>query len=43
MDSDNGRDQVAIVAFDYMRVKIGDFVLQEAFKPALLELFKDDE
>ena len=43
MDTEGDKDQVAIVAFDYMRVKLGDFVVQEAFKPALLELFKDDE
>jgi ribonuclease Z len=43
MDSDGGRDQVAIVAFDYMRVKIGDFAKLEAFKPALVKLFEEKE
>lgn len=42
MDKGEG-DQVAVVGFDYMRIKVGDFVVQEAFKGALLELFKDDE
>ncbi|CAG8954483.1 hypothetical protein HYFRA_00004395 [Hymenoscyphus fraxineus] len=40
---DNGeRDQVAIVAFDYMRVKIGDFAKMEAFKPALMKLYENE-
>lgn len=45
MDSHGGKDQVAIVAFDYMRCKIEDFVKLEAFKPALMKLYelKDDE
>lgn len=43
MDSEGGKEQVAIVAFDYMKIKLGDFVLQEAFKPALMELFKEEE
>jgi ribonuclease Z len=34
-------DQVAIVAFDYMRVKIGDFAKVEHFKPALMKLYED--
>jgi ribonuclease Z len=43
MENTGGEDQVAIVAFDYMRVKIGDFAKVEHFKPALLELYKDKE
>lgn len=43
MDSHGGRDQVAIVAFDYMRCKIEDFVKLEAFKPALIKLYEDKE
>lgn len=35
------RDQVAIVAFDYMRVKVGDFAKVEAFKPALIKLYEE--
>ncbi|KAF4634422.1 hypothetical protein G7Y89_g3685 [Cudoniella acicularis] len=42
MDSEGGKDQVAIVAFDYMRVKIGDFAKFEAFKPALMKLYEDE-
>lgn len=40
MNRDDG-EQVAIVAFDYMKCKIGDFAKVEAFKPALMELYKD--
>ncbi|KAK0124389.1 hypothetical protein ONS95_009351 [Cadophora gregata] len=36
-----GKDQVAIVAFDYMRCKIEDFAKFEAFKPALVKLYED--
>ena len=43
MDSHGGKDQVAIVAFDYMRVKIGDFAKLDAFKPALMKLYADKE
>ncbi|TVY44631.1 Ribonuclease Z [Lachnellula occidentalis] len=43
MDSHGGKDQVAIVAFDYMRVKLEDFAKFDAFKPALVELYKDEE
>ncbi|KUJ12700.1 tRNA processing endoribonuclease-like protein Trz1 [Mollisia scopiformis] len=43
MDSHGGKDQVAIVAFDYMRCKIEDFVKLEAFKPALMKLYEDKE
>jgi ribonuclease Z len=43
MDSHGGKDQVAIVGFDYMRVKLGDFAKLEAFKPALMELYKNEE
>jgi ribonuclease Z len=41
MDSHGGKDQVAIVAFDYMKVKIGDFAKIEAFKPALIKLYEE--
>lgn len=43
MDRREGVDQVAIVAFDYMRVKLGDFAKVEAFKPALMKLYEDKE
>jgi ribonuclease Z len=43
MDSHGGKDQVAIVAFDYMRVKVGDFAKLEAFKPALMKLYENEE
>lgn len=43
MDSHGGKDQVAIVAFDYMKIKVGDFAKLEAFKPALVELYKAEE
>jgi ribonuclease Z len=43
MDSHGGKDQVAIVAFDHMRVKIGDFAKLDAFKPALIKLYADKE
>ncbi|CZT08186.1 related to purine nucleotide binding protein [Rhynchosporium agropyri] len=36
-----GKDQVAIVAFDYMRCRIGDFAKFEALKPALVKLYED--
>jgi ribonuclease Z len=36
------RDQIAIVAFDYMRVKIEDFAKVEKFKPALMKLYEDE-
>ncbi|KAK2630184.1 hypothetical protein QTJ16_001004 [Diplocarpon rosae] len=39
----DGRDQVAIVAFDYMRCKIEDFAKLDAFKPALMKLYEDKE
>ncbi|TVY90908.1 Ribonuclease Z [Lachnellula willkommii] len=42
MDSHGGKDQVAIVAFDYMRVKLEDFAKLDAFKPALMKLYADD-
>lgn len=38
----SAQDQVAIVAFDYMRVKIGDFAKVEAFKPALMKLYENE-
>jgi len=43
MDSHGGKDQVAIVAFDYMRVKIGDIAKLEAFKPALIKLYEEKD
>lgn len=41
MENADGKDQVAIVAFDYMRVKLEDFAKVEAFKPALIKLYED--
>ena len=43
MQNREGRDQVAIVAFDYMRAKVGDFAKIEAFTPALMKLYEDKE
>jgi ribonuclease Z len=43
MENRDGKDQVVIVAFDYMRVKIGDIAKVEAFKPALMKLFEEKE
>jgi len=43
MENKNGEDQIAIVAFDYMRVKLEDFAKVEHFKPALLKLYEDKE
>lgn len=43
MQKREGVDQVAIVAFDYMRVKLEDFAKLEAFKPALMKLYEDKE
>jgi len=43
MEGTDGKDQVAIVAFDYMRVKIDDFAKVEAFKPALKKLYEQEE
>lgn len=43
MNSNHGKSQVAIVAFDYMRIKIEDFAKMEAFKPALMKLFEQKE
>ncbi|KFY23081.1 hypothetical protein V493_06114 [Pseudogymnoascus sp. VKM F-4281 (FW-2241)] len=40
MDSSN--DQVAIVAFDYMRCKVGDFAKVAEFRPALLKLYENE-
>jgi ribonuclease Z len=42
MDSE-GADQVAIVAFDYMKCKIGDFAKVAEFIPALLKLYEEKE
>jgi ribonuclease Z len=42
MDSEGGKDQVAIVAFDYMKVKLGDFAKVDAFKPALMKLYEEE-
>lgn len=41
--NENRLDQIAIVAFDYMRVKIGDFAKMDQYKPALMKLFEDEE
>ncbi len=43
MDSHGGKAQVAIVAFDYMKVRLGDFARMEAFKPALMKLYEEKE
>ncbi|RDL40578.1 Metallo-hydrolase [Venustampulla echinocandica] len=42
MEAQGATDQVAIVAFDYMRVKIGDFAKVDAFRPALTKLYEDE-
>lgn len=42
MESEESKDQVAIVAFDYMRVKVGDFAKCDAFKPALMKLYEEE-
>jgi len=39
--SENDKDQVAIVGFDYMRAKVGDFAKVAAFKPALVKLYEE--
>ncbi|KAI1451879.1 hypothetical protein F4805DRAFT_449735 [Annulohypoxylon moriforme] len=36
-------DEVVLVAFDYMRVKLGDFRKAQAFLPALQKLFEEVE
>jgi ribonuclease Z len=43
MDSHGGKDQVAIVAFDYMKIKLGDFAKLALFEPAMRELYKEKE
>lgn len=43
MNDNQGKDQVAIVAFDYMKIKIEDFAKMEYFKPALMKLYEDKE
>ena len=43
MEAHDGSDQVVIVAFDYMRVKIGDIAKIEAFKPALMKLYEEKD
>lgn len=40
MNSEEGKDQVAIVAFDYMRCRIGDFSKVAFFLPALEKLYE---
>ncbi|KAI1768983.1 hypothetical protein GGR53DRAFT_475193 [Hypoxylon sp. FL1150] len=41
-DADKARlDEVILVAFDYMRVRLGDFRKAQAFLPALQKLFQD--
>lgn len=39
---DNSGDQIAIVAFDYMRCKVGDFAKVAEFRPALLKLYENE-
>ena len=41
MDNADGKDQVAIVAFDYMRIRIEDFAKVVAFRPALIKLYEN--
>lgn len=43
MDSHGGKDQVAIVAFDYMKIKLRDFAKLDVFKPALMKLYEEKE
>lgn len=43
MDSHGGKDQVAIVAFDYMKIKLRDFAKLDVFKPALVKLYEEKE
>jgi ribonuclease Z len=40
---DSSTDQVAIVAFDYMRCRLGDFAKLAHFRPALLKLYEEKE
>ncbi|KAI1000648.1 hypothetical protein K3495_g7548 [Podosphaera aphanis] len=40
MNCNDGKAPVAIVAFDYMKIKVEDFVHMEAFKPALIRLYE---
>ncbi|KAL3424737.1 tRNA processing endoribonuclease [Phlyctema vagabunda] len=42
MNVDDDKDQVAIVAFDYMRVKLADFAKLGSFRPALLKLYENE-
>lgn len=42
MDSHGGKDQVAIVAFDYMKVKLEDFAKLDVYKPALMKLYENE-
>ncbi|KFY26725.1 hypothetical protein V491_01202 [Pseudogymnoascus sp. VKM F-3775] len=39
---DNSSDQIAIVGFDYMRCKVGDFAKVAEFRPALLKLYEGE-
>ncbi len=39
-ESHKGKDQVAVLGFDYMRCKIGDFAKLESFKPALMKYYE---
>jgi ribonuclease Z len=43
MENENAESQIAIVAFDYMRVKLGDFAKLSKFKPALVKLYEGEE
>ncbi|RDW84564.1 tRNA processing endoribonuclease Trz1-like protein [Coleophoma cylindrospora] len=42
MNTDGDKDQIAIVAFDYMRVKLADFAKIEAYRTALLKLYENE-
>ncbi|KAH9903530.1 hypothetical protein F4778DRAFT_88333 [Xylariomycetidae sp. FL2044] len=43
-DSEKAKvDEVILPAFDYMRVKLGDFRKAQAFLPAMQKLFEDEE
>jgi len=43
MQGTSGVDQIVIVAFDYMRCKIGDFAKVAEFRPALIKLYPEEE
>lgn len=39
---DDAGDHIAIVAFDYMRCKVGDFAKIAEYRPALVKLYEDE-